>query len=108
MDFLDIDFGSVIKSGFDYVMYNFVHKALYTVEIYVCQFIDWLQQLFNVFAGITTVKYGNDNPYLISVFFDNTAISGVFRGMAAIGIVFTFMFSVAAVVKKLFDVDDKM
>ncbi|MCR5707285.1 MAG: hypothetical protein K6G82_03345 [Ruminococcus sp.] len=108
MDFLDIDFGSVIKSGFDYVMYNFVHKALYTIEILVCQFIDWLQQLFGIFSGTATVKYGDDDPYLIEVFFNNSAIAGVFRGMAAIGITFAFMFSIIAVIRKLFDVDDKM
>ena len=108
MDFLDIDFGSVIKSGFDYVMYNFVHKALYTIEILVCQFIDWLQQLFGIFSGTATVRYGDDDPYLIEVFFNNSAIAGVFRGMAAIGITFAFMFSIIAVIRKLFDVDDKM
>ncbi|MBR5165873.1 MAG: hypothetical protein IKW87_10025 [Ruminococcus sp.] len=105
---LDIDFGSVIKSGFDYVMYNFVHKALYTIEILVCQCIDWLQQLFGIFAGTATVKYGDDDPYLMEVFFNNTAIAGVFRGMAAIGVTFAFLFSLIAVIRKIFDVDDKM
>ena len=61
MDFLDIDFGSVIKSGFDYVMYNFVHKALYTIEILVCQFIDWLQQLFGIFSPCTKVIFIKNN-----------------------------------------------
>ncbi len=87
---------------------NFLGRILYAIERIVCLFISWLQQLFSVFTGITPAKYKNNDEYLINVFFGNKVVNAIYWGMAAIGIVMVFIFTIMAVTRKGFDLDDKM
>ncbi|WP_028505328.1 Mbov_0396 family ICE element transmembrane protein [Ruminococcus sp. FC2018] len=87
---------------------NFLGRLLYAIERIVCLFISWLQQLFGVFTGITPAKYNNNDEYLINVFFGNKVVNAIYWGMAAIGIVMVFIFTIMAVTRKGFDLDDKM
>ncbi|MCR5815865.1 MAG: hypothetical protein K6F91_03185 [Ruminococcus sp.] len=78
------------------------------LEKMLCLVIMWMQKLFNVFTGIEEVQYNKKNALLIDVFFNNTVIQNIYWGMAAIGIVLIFTFAIMAVVKKMFDLDDKV
>ncbi len=101
-----------IKEGLNYFLYNFVYTLLYYMEIGLCMVIDWIQELMDIFTGIKKVTYttdvGSPEDYLISIFFSNGAITGVYLGMAAIGIVLAFTFAIISVIRKAFDLDDKV
>lgn len=101
-----------IKEGLNYFLYNFVYILLYDLEIAICKALDWLQELMDIFTGTAMVsyKYGvdTDKSYLINIFFRNGAVSGVYWGMAAIGVVMAFFFAIISVVRKTFDIDDKV
>lgn len=78
-----------------------------------CGLVRMMYSLFEIFGGIHKVYVvdgaGNKTyDYLINIFFSNSSINYVFWGMALIGIVLCFGFTIMAVVKKIFDIDDKM
>ena len=87
---------------------NYVGRAMFSLEKLVCLFISWLQQLFNVFTGISQAKYDGKPKYLINVFFDNSIVNNIYWGMAIIGIVMAFVFAIISVTRKSMDLDDKM
>ena len=92
----------------DYILYNIIYRMFYWAEIALCQVIKWMQDLFGVFAGTETVLYDKQVTTLFDVFLSNTAITGIFRGMTAIGIVLAFTFAIVSVARKGFDLDDKI
>ena len=99
--------GSIVDSIIEAIE-NFIGKLFYLVEALFCYILSWLQQLFNVFSGISQAEYKGEPEYLINVFFNNKTIQNIYWGMAAIGIVMIFVFAIMAVIKKSFDLDDKM
>lgn len=94
--------------GLDYFVYNFVYAILYYLEIAICMGIDWVQEIMDIFTGTAMVTYGKQEDYLINIFFSNGAISGVYWGMAAIGVALTFVFAVISVIRKTFDSSEKV
>lgn len=83
-------------------------KALLEKLFFLCEaafgrILDLLYEIFEVFAGITPIKYFGQKSYLVDAFFSNNIINALYRGMALIGIAMTFGFAVAAVIKKGFD-----
>lgn len=101
------DILGAIKEGFEYVIYNTVYRLFYYAEIALCQIISVMQGLFKAFSGMETVSYGNSDSYLIDIFFGNRVINAVYWGMAIIGIILIFAFTIIAVVRKSFDLDGK-
>ena len=78
----------------------------------ICTILCWLMQCiyetFELFAGVRSVEYQGDETFLLNIFFNNSAISTLYGGMAAIGIVLCFAFCMVAVIRKMFDSEDKM
>ena len=103
-----MDLGETIREGFEYVLYNVIDVLLYYIEIAVCRVISWLESLFNVFSGVAEAKYNGKGAYLINIFFGNKIINAVYLGMAVIGFTLAFIFTIISVVKKAFDLDDKV
>ncbi len=101
------DVGNMIKEGISYILDNILAKLFYVIEKVICKAVGYMQQLFDVFTGTAMVTYDNSDSYLINVFFGNKAVAGIYWGMAAIGIVLSFVFALTAVVRKMFDLDDK-
>ena len=99
--------GDWIKDGISAIM-NIINPILYYLESMLCMVINWLGELFEVFSGINTVKFGKSDDYLLNIFINNSAVYGIFLGMAMIGIVLTFVFAVISVVRKSFDADEKV
>jgi len=102
-----------IKEGINYILYNFVYTLLYYLEAAICKALDWMQSLMDVFTGVAQVTYTPDGgkpekAYLIDIFFHNNAITGVYLGMAAIGIALAFTFALISVIRKTFDINDKV
>ena len=62
---------------------------------------------FSVFAGIQKVEYDGSKSYLINIFFGNRRVSNIYWGMALIGLIFIIAFLILAVIRKIFDINDK-
>ena len=78
-------------------------KLLYYLECGLCKIVFMMEQMFNVFSGVSTITYNKEPDVLINVFFYNTAVSNIYWGMAIIGIALSFGFTIFAVTRKLFD-----
>ena len=93
-------------------MFEGLFIIIWTLLYEVCSLLTWLMQCiyetFEIFAGLRTVRYNGEDKFLIDVFFGNDAISRIYFGMASIGIVLCFAFTIIAVIRKMFDSEDKM
>lgn len=93
-------------------------EQFFRLFLLVDQFLVWavsvLYSMFEVFAGIRKVTRldakGNVETvdYLINMFFFDKSINTIYWGMAGIGIVLSFGFAMYALIKKIFDIDDKI
>ena len=99
--------GDTIVNGLQSVLYATVYKLLYYLAVGCCWVIDLLYSMFEVMAGLSKVSYDGDYDYLINIFFSNTTVSKVYWGMALIGLTVGFAFAIAAVIRKLFDINEK-
>ena len=97
----------VIYSVMELVLDSFVGRLLYYAETGLCKIVGMLDQMFQVFAGITKVSYDGNKDYLVNIFFNNRSINNVYWGMALIGIAMAFGFAIAAVVRKMFDMSGR-
>ena len=98
----------VIYSVMELVLDSFVGRLLYYAETGLCKVVEMLNQMFQVFAGITKVSYDGEKDYLVNIFFNNRSITNVYWGMALIGIVMAFGFAIAAVIRKMFDSEGRV
>ena len=87
---------------------NTVGRFLYAIVSAVNWIISFAYQFFEVFSGQMKVSYKGDYTYLTNFFFENSVISGIYWGMAIIGVVLCFAFTIIAVVRKMFDGSDKI
>ena len=89
-------------------MFDFIWEILYNISSLLCEIMQYIYETFEVFAGTRSVQYQEEETFLINIFFNNPTISRLYWGMAVIGIVFCFGFGVVAVIRKMFDSEDKM
>ena len=89
----------VIKEGIGWVCYYLTCAW--------CDIIKAAYAVFAVFAGISKVQMKDDFTYLTNLFFENEAINGIYWGMVMIGAVLAIVFTIIAVVRKMFDINDK-
>ena len=100
--------GDTLTSVLEAILNATLFKILYYAEIALCWIISQLYDMFEVFAGIVRIQYGDEKPdYLINVFFSNHTVSNVYWAMALIGIALTFGFAIWAVARKMFDIDGR-
>ena len=103
-----LDIGEKIQEGIDYILYNIIYAVFYYLEIVLCRAIGWMQELFGVFSGIKPATYDGKDEYLINIFFGNRIVNAIYLGMAAMGLALVFGFALISVIKKVFDLDDKV
>ena len=99
-----MDIGQIIFDAITYL----IALLLYVVERLLCQLLDFLYDMFEMFSGIAMVKYDGSSEFLINVFFHNSIINTIFWGMAVISIALTIAFTVVSLVKKTFDSNEKV
>jgi len=90
-----------------------IAKLLFLIGKWLCWAVGFLTDIFEKVAGLDTVTYyaqdgSVENKLLIRVFFGNTNINTIYWGMALIGMVMCFAFTIVAVIKKSADSHDKM
>ena len=106
--------GNAIKEAFSFIgdaivtaLNNFFGKVFYFLCKLMCYLVKLSFNFFNVFSGQAKVEYDGADEYLMNVFFGNKGISNIYWGMALIGLAFIIFFTIFAVIKKSFDLEDK-
>ena len=87
---------------------NTIGQALYIIVSGINWFFSVVFKFFEVFSGQIKVSYKGEYDYLTNIFFENSTISGIYWGMAIIGVVLCFAFTIIAVIRKMFDGSDKV
>ena len=100
--------GDSLMDSFTTALSNLIGMVMYYITIFFCELLSVVYKLFSVFSGINKVDYDGDSQYLINLFFANKSINNVYWGMALIGFALIFAFAIAAMVRKMFDVNDKI
>ncbi len=85
------------------LLFDWFFVLLYKLLRLLLMLVDFMEKIFDVFAGITKVSYNGQKDYLINVFFGQNIIAVIFWGMTAISVVLCFVFTVVAVTRKILD-----
>jgi len=89
-----------------------LQRLLFAIGSGLCWIVGFLTDIFEKVAGLDTITYKGsgmaEEKLLIRVFFGNSNVNTIYWGMALIGIVMCFSFTIAAVIKKSGDSEDKM
>jgi len=86
----------------DAILYA-IAVVLYYIEAALGEALDLVYKIFDVFVGASPIQYQGHKTYLLNVFFENTTINVIYRGMMLIGIVMLFAFTLIAIGRKMFD-----
>ena len=100
--------GDGVSGVLNDILYATVFKLLYYAEAGLCWLVKMVYAMFEVVAGITQVSYNGKQMFLINVFFSDDTISKVYWGMAIMGMALCFGFAIVAVIRKTFDIGDKI
>ncbi len=87
---------------------GFFYNTCYMISASLCWIVGILDQIFSVMSGQTKVRLDGKAQTLVDVFVGNSVVQKVYWGMALIGILLCFMFSIIAVARKAVDSGDKM
>lgn len=89
-------------------LFMWVYELFYGIDVLLCKILAILYNVFEVFAGVKKVTYDQTQRYLINIFYNNSAINKVYWGMVLISLALLIFFTIMAVIKKSFDIGDKM
>ena len=99
--------GDTLSSIIESILNATIFKLFYYLERALCWIISILTKVFEVFAGLDRVSYNGKPDYLINIFINNKAVNNIYWGMAIIGMIMVFMFTIWAVIRKMADVNSK-
>lgn len=117
--------GNAISSAFKKlgeIITNWIMEGLmslfgwiaYLICRIMCRLVNIVYQMFAVLSGLETVTYTSydasgvaqtEEDYLINIFFQHSAINNLYWGMALIGMVMAFAFTMIAVIRKAGDIN---
>ncbi len=86
------------------LLFDWVFVLLYKLLRALLGLVDFMEGIFDVFAGLSKVSYNGQKDYLVNVFFGQNIIAVIFWGMTAISLVLCFVFTVVAVTRKILDI----
>ena len=81
-----------------------INFAIFTGAL---KFIDLLENVFDIFAGISDVTYNGSKDFLLNVFFKNNMINRVFWGVTLIALSILVIFTIIAIIKNMSNLDTK-
>ena len=99
--------GDAMDSLGQLILYNIVYRILYYIACGFCYLIHILDMMTEAFTGSRKVWFDGESKFLINIFFQNHAVSNIYWGMALLGIIFAFAFTIIAVVRRIMDLRDK-
>ncbi len=71
--------------------------------VVVCSLIDFVENIFNVFAGITQVSYMNEDTYLLDAFFQMKEVSAAFAVITFMAVAICFIFTIIKTAQSIGD-----
>lgn len=77
----------------------------FTIFTGILKFMDLLENVFDIFSGITDVKYNGSKDFLLSVFFRNNTINRVFWTLTILAIAILVVFTIIAIIKNMSNLD---
>ena len=86
------------------LLFDWVFVLLYKLLRALLGLVDFMEGIFDVFAGLSKVSYNGQKDYLVNVFFGQNIIAVIFWGMTAISLVLCFVFTVVAETRKILDI----
>lgn len=98
----------MIKKWLSKLLFDWVFVLLYKLFRALLTLVDFVESIFDVFAGVAKVSYFKDGieqrDYLVNVFFGQNIIAVIFWGMTAISLVLCFAFTIVALTRKILDI----
>lgn len=92
-----------MKKWLTRLLFDWIYVLLFRLFQGLLTLVDFIEGIFDVFAGISKVSYNGQKDYLINVFFGQNIIAVIFWGMTAISLVLCFVFTIVAVTRKILD-----
>ncbi|WP_251492479.1 Mbov_0396 family ICE element transmembrane protein [Otoolea muris] len=74
--------------------------ALFTI---LCSLVDFLEQIFNVFAGVSPVKVDGQETYLLDAFFQMEKVTAAFGYITVMAVAICFIFTIYKTAKSISD-----
>ncbi|SEF79744.1 hypothetical protein SAMN04487934_103189 [Eubacterium ruminantium] len=96
-----------ITSAFTTFVDYFFWGVFWFSEVATLWVVDLVEQVMMVFTGENEVTYGNTKGAMVNIFFGHKAVRGIYTGIAAIGIAFSFAFAIISIIRKTADLRGK-
>ncbi len=93
-----------MKKWLTRLLFDWVYVLFYKLFRALLEIVEFMEGIFDVFAGISKVSYNGQKDYLVNVFFGQNIIAVIFWGMTAISLVLCFVFTIVAVTRKILDI----
>lgn len=74
--------------------------ALFTV---LCSLVDFVEHIFNVFAGVSPVEVGGHQTYLLDAFFQMKEVAAAFTYITVMAVAISFIFTIYKTAKSISD-----
>lgn len=85
------------------VLYALITERLLNLLIVVCSLVDFVESIFNVFAGITPVEVDNRSAYLLDAFFQLKPVAKAFLTVTAMAVGICMIFTIIKTAKSISD-----
>ncbi len=97
------DILQIFVNYFTNVIWTLFSQWLIALLILVCSLVDFLENIFNVFAGITPVEVSGQTTYLLDAFLQMKNVTIVFACITLLALAICFMFTVFKTAKSISD-----
>ncbi len=85
------------------VIWSMFSEWLLALLVVVCSLVDFVENIFNVFAGISPVEAGGQQTYLLDAFFQMKEVSRAFAYITVMAVAISFIFTIYKTAKSISD-----
>ena len=85
------------------IFWAFWSEWLLGLFVAVCSLVDFLGNIFNVFAGISPVQVGGRQTYLLDAFFQMQEVTTAFAYITVMAVAISFIFTIVKTAKSISD-----
>ncbi len=85
------------------VIWAMYSEWLLAILVVLCSLVDFVANIFNVFAGISPVEAGGRQTYLLDAFFEMKEVSTAFACITVMAVAISFIFTIYKTAKSISD-----
>jgi len=85
------------------VIWSMLSEWLLALLVILCSLVDFLEQIFNVFAGVSPVEAEGQTTYLLDAFFQMKEVSRAFAYITVMAVAISFIFTIFKTAKSISD-----